>query len=260
MLVLAKPIPLSNASYRFLRTVSKSTEIVAITFTRAAASELRSRIRGELEKIRTQNPSDQRIKSALDGIDAAAFQTIDSLVYSILREHPLEAGLPPLIEVQDDFAQNQMFRERWQQWVVDRLDQDDGFAKSLSVAIRLGLNNPLGAINELARAMNNRHAEVLSSVLPAPERIGLKTIADLEESIARLEILVESCKDQDDRLWVLLTAAVDWYKENIAGRDIETEDEAEDLLSTWAGRSPGNFGSNANWGSAEAKAGAAHGA
>ena len=30
-------------------------EIVAITFTRAAASELRSRIRGELEQIRSEN-------------------------------------------------------------------------------------------------------------------------------------------------------------------------------------------------------------
>ena len=229
-------------------------EIVAITFTRAAASELRSRIRGELEQIRSENSSDERIKSALDGIDTAAFQTIDSLVYSILREHPLEAGLPPVIEVQDDFAQNQMFRERWRQWTIDRLEQDDNFSKSLATAIRLELKNPFGVINDLARAMNNKHGELMSSDFPAPQRIGLRTITALEESIAHLETLIDSCKDPNDRLCVLLAAAVDWYTNNLAGGDIATEDEAETLLSTWSGRSPGNFGSNANWGGAEAKA------
>ena len=229
-------------------------EIVAITFTRAAASELRSRIREELEQIRAENPSEERIKSALDGIDTAAFQTIDSLVYSLLREHPLEAGLPPVIEVQDDFAQNQMFRERWRQWVVDRLDQDDSFSKSLSTAIRLGLNNPFGAINELARAINSGHGEILYTDIPVPERVGLQTVADLEESISHLEILIESCKDQSDRLCVLLTAAADWYTENIASRDIETEEDAENLLLTWSGKSPGNLGSRANWGDAYTKA------
>ncbi len=229
-------------------------EIVAITFTRAAASELRSRIRGELELIRSENPTDERIKSALDGIDTAAFQTIDSLVYSLLMEHPLEAGLPPVIEIQDDFAQNQMFRERWRQWIVDRLDQDDSFSKSLSTAIRLELKNPFGVINDLARAMNDKHGELLSTDFPVLCRIGLKTIADLKESITHLEVLIDSCIDPSDRLCVLLADAVGWYTENIADRDIETEDEAEDVLSTWSGRSPGNVGSSANWGGAKSKA------
>lgn len=232
-------------------------EIVAITFTRAAASELRSRIREELEQIRAQTPSDQRIKTALYGIDTAAFQTIDSLVYSILREHPLEAGLPPVIEVQDEFAQNKMFRERWHQWVVDRLDQNDSFPKSISTAIRLELKKPFGVINDLARAMNNKHAELLLSGFPAPQRVGLKTISDLEESIPHLETLIDSCKDPNDRLYVLLAGAVGWYREKIAGNDISTEDGAENILSTWSSRSPGNVGSSANWGGAEAKAEAA---
>ena len=87
----------------------------------------------------------------------------------------------------------------------------------------------------------------MSSDFPAPQRIGLRTITALEESIAHLEILIGSCKDPNDRLCVLLAAAVDWYTDNIAVRDIATQDAAENLLSTWSGRSPGNLGSNANW-------------
>ena len=67
----------------------------------------------------------------------------------------------------------------------------------------------------------------MSSDFPAPQRIGLRTITALEESIVHLEILIDSCKDPNDRLCVLLAAAVDWYTDNIAGGDIATEDEAE---------------------------------
>ena len=229
-------------------------EIVAITFTRAAASELRSRIREELDVLRAENPSDQGIQTALDGIDTAAFQTIDSLVFSILSEHPLEAGLPPVIEIQDDLAQSQMFRERWREWILDRLEQDENLAKSISDATRLGIADPFAKMNELAKAINEKHDEVLSAVLPRPERIGLATMVDIEESISTLQDLISSCWDLDDRLCVLLIAAVGWYTEAVAGNDVETEEEAEEILSTWSGRSPGRYGNADNWGGSEGKA------
>ncbi len=230
--------------------------IVAITFTRAAASELRSRIREDLEHLRAEDPSDKRIKSALDGIDTAAFQTIDSLVYSILREYPFESGLPPVIEVQDDFARRQMFRERWHQWSVERLDQDESFSKALSTAMRLELSNPFRAISDLAQAMNEKHGELRAVDFPKPQRIGMKTIAALDSSIAHLQELIYSCKASEDRLCKLISVTVDWHKDNVADRDISTEDEVEEILSTWPGTPTGNAGSAVNWGGREGKAAA----
>ena len=155
--VLVKPIRLSNASYRSSGTASISTKSWRSPSHAPPLPSCDLESAENWSRSALKTPSDERIKSALDGIDTAAFQTIDSLVYSILREHPLEAGLPPVIEVQDDFAQNQMFRERWRQWTIDRLEQDDNFSESLATAIRLELKNPFGVINDLARAMNNKH-------------------------------------------------------------------------------------------------------
>ena len=228
-------------------------EIIAITFTRTAASELRSRIRGELEQLRAENPSDERIKIALNGIDSASFQTIDSLVYSILREHPFEAGLPPVVEVQDNFARDQMFRDRWRQWSVERLENDASFSQALSSAMRLEFDNPFNALSKLAEAMNNKHAAMNSVDFIAPQRIGLQTLADLASTIDHLRRLIDSCRNHDDRLRLLLIEAVDWYSESFEDHDVETEDEANRLLSTWPVRSPGNAGTAGNWGGPDGK-------
>ena len=209
-------------------------EIIAITFTRAAASELRSRIRGELEQLRAEDPCDQRIKTALDGIDTAAFQTIDSLVYSILREHPLEADLPPMIEVQQKFAELQMFRDRWRQWSVERLEDDQRFSQALSRAMRLELKTPFASVSDLAKAVNNKHGELRHAVFPNPQRIGIATVELLADSIAQLQDLMNRCRSDSDSLYVKIERVVDWYTATAATRNITSEDEAETLLASWS--------------------------
>ena len=228
-------------------------QIMAITFTRAAASELRSRIRGRLEEIRAEDPSNSNIDNALDGIDTAAFQTIDSLVHSILQEHPLDAGLPPSIDAQDKFAQLQMFRDRWRQWSVEQLEQDEAFAEALSSALRLKLANPFQSASELAKLMNEKHGETKTAVFEPPPRKAKKTVAGLEDQIDGLRRMMGNCKDPQDKLFEKFEKVIDWYDEYIQGQDVETENDAEELLVNWIGTTFGNSGTQSNWGGRDGK-------
>jgi len=92
-------------------------QIAAVTFTEKAAAELRDRLREEFEQARTAQPEDAAriatIDEALDDLDAAAIGTLHSFAQRILGEHPIEAGLPPLIEVTDEVASQVAFEHRW---------------------------------------------------------------------------------------------------------------------------------------------------
>ena len=115
--------------------------IAAITFTEAAASELRDRVRDKLEESAAdQELSDQERELCARGVqdlDHASIQTLHSFAGSILRERPIEAGLPPLFETMDAIASDIAFDEAWSAWIESTLD-GDGDRPELEEALSLG--------------------------------------------------------------------------------------------------------------------------
>jgi ATP-dependent helicase/nuclease subunit A len=86
-----------------VRTGNNIAGIAAITFTEAAASELRDRVRRKLEEEanRPSNSLAERelfLKAARE-LDDASIQTLHSFAGALLRERPLEAGFPPGFEI-----------------------------------------------------------------------------------------------------------------------------------------------------------------
>ncbi len=231
-------------------------QIIAITFTRAAAAELRSRIREKLESLRASKPDDENVNAALRGIDTAAFQTIDSLVYSILREYPLDAGMPPTVEVQDNISRLQTFQDRWRQWSIERLDDDEQFAESLTTALRLNLRTPFAKMSDVARSMNDNHGDLHRLVLAPPQQSCLSTVENLATSIEAIKSTMQWCSDTEDRLFGRFEEATDWYHKSIEGQEVATEHEAQELLMTWPKIKPGSSGTIGNWGGREGKAAA----
>ena len=80
---------------------------------RRPAAELRDRLRRGVRARADDRPSPtierQRCRRALDDLDGAAIGTLHSFAQRILAEHPIEAGLPPLIEVLDEVASSVAF-------------------------------------------------------------------------------------------------------------------------------------------------------
>ncbi len=77
--------------------------IAAITFTEKAAAELTDRIRGRARGGRPGRAA-SACAAALAVLDRAAIGTLHAFAQRILNEHPIEAGLPPRIDVLDEIA------------------------------------------------------------------------------------------------------------------------------------------------------------
>lgn len=119
------------------------SRMAAITFTEAAAAELRDRVFGALEQVAVVEHGDNpdrsvRARAALDEIDGAALGTLHGFAQRILASYPLEAGLPPVFEVLDPSRSAVAFDDRWEGF-VDRLLDDPALEESLSRALICGI-------------------------------------------------------------------------------------------------------------------------
>jgi len=92
--------------------------VVAITFTRKAAREMRNRVRAEarkyLERDDLSAEERQRWQGLYSELDAARIGTIHSLCTEILRSHPAEARVDPRFQVLEE-GQTNILRG----WAVD---------------------------------------------------------------------------------------------------------------------------------------------
>ena len=147
-------------------------EIAAITFTEAAAAELRLRVRERIDEVATENPGDARLAAARHEVDEAAICTLHAFAQRILVEHCVAAGIPPGFEVLDETAERADFDARFERF-ADALLTDPAAEPALVQGFTLGLA-PEDLI-EMARALN-RHwdrlqdggAEALEHMRPGP--------------------------------------------------------------------------------------------
>ena len=206
-------------------------QIVAITFTRAAAAELRVRIRQELEQRRSDGEKSEWLEQALANVDSAAFRTIDSHVQSLLREYPIEAGLPPGMEIQGPTYEIESFSEHWSEWVGFQLEEDSEFVRMLGRAMTMGMANPLGVLRELANEVNEHHGFVeFAETTKTDYGDAVDGAVRLSLQIERLDELAQTTSNRGDRLYEYIKERVDWWRANI-GEGIDTEDHALDLLA-----------------------------
>jgi ATP-dependent helicase/nuclease subunit A len=89
--------------------------VVAVTFTRKAAREMRSRVRREIGDYLARPDLDERAaarwRAAYNGLDAARIDTIHTLCAELLRSHPAEAGVDPRFDVLDETAAALLLQE-----------------------------------------------------------------------------------------------------------------------------------------------------
>lgn len=103
----------------------KLDKIVAVTFTDAAAGELKLRIRDAIEQHRQDEDcrpdARELLNNSLPELEAARIGTIHSFCADLLRERPVEAGIDPLFEVASEDIARPLFELAFDRWFEQQL-------------------------------------------------------------------------------------------------------------------------------------------
>ncbi|TDW79359.1 exodeoxyribonuclease V subunit beta [Kribbella sp. VKM Ac-2566] len=215
--------------------------IAAVTFTEKAGAELRDRLRVEFEKAR-KTEDRQLADAALDDLDSASIGTLHAFAQQILLAHPIEAGLPPLIDVLDEVGSSVAFEERWAELQQQLLD-DDSIAEPLLLAMAVGVE--LKHLRSLARLFGNDWDLIADRVLvEPPELVAMPDLSGLVAAAAQIGAAAETCLDPEDRL----LPKVQQIRE--LGLTLDTASDQETqlaLLQTFRGLKVGRIGRKENW-------------
>jgi len=198
--------------------------IAAITFTEKAGAELRDRIRAELEKTAEGDPDGDvgsRCRLALEQLDGAAIGTLHAFAQRLLTEHPVEAGLPPRVEVLDEVSSSVAFETRWSSF-RDQLLADPALERSVLLLLAAGVKPT--ALQYLAQAFDDNWDLVQERVpAHAPEPPPVHRLVNGALSAIR-DVCAEPCRDPDDKLRLHLDEIADRM------RALETIQDELDLL------------------------------
>ena len=167
--------------------------IAAITFTEAAAAELRDRIRQQLERAsggeaRSETERQLCLQGMID-LDQAAICTLHAFAALLLHERPLEAGLPPAFETSDEIVAGIRFNEAWDAWLDETLEEDSSLSQPLTVALALGMTT--AHLKDIARQFHRNYTD-LESIQFHPLDSQSDQSADI--LIARLPELQRLCQ------------------------------------------------------------------
>ena len=215
--------------------------VAAVTFTEKAGAELRDRLRVEFERAR-KGSAGRLADAALDDLDSASIGTLHAFAQQILLAHPIEAGLPPLIDVLDEVGSSVAFEERWAELQQQLLD-DDSIAEPLLLAMAVGVE--LKHLRSLARLFGNDWDLIADRVLvDPPELVAMPDLGGLVAAAAQIGAAADSCLDADDRL----LPKVQQIRELGLMLDAASDQETQlALLQTFRGLKVGRIGRKENW-------------
>jgi ATP-dependent exoDNAse (exonuclease V) beta subunit len=223
--------------------------VAAITFTEKAGAELRDRLRAAFEKTAEEDAGGeggQRATEALEQLDGAAIGTLHSFAQRVLTEHPVEAGLPPRVEVLDEVSSAVAFDARWSSF-RDQLLDDPQLERTLLLLFAAGVKPT--ALRSLAEAFDDNWDLVREQVPEAaPEPPPVLQLFGAAATALR-QVCGTPCRDSDDKLRERLDEIAAWMAR--VG-SIEDELDLLEALGPNAIAKPPSFkvggrGKKANW-------------
>lgn len=168
-------------------------DLVVITFTEKAATELAARVREELESAQTQATQEQereRLAKALEGLYRARIETIHAFATSLLRERPVESPVDPGLRVLDDVAASVLFAEVYDAWLDEQLAHE---AAPLRRAVRRGFDTT--HVRALAEVLYDQRAALPVALPDDPKPDADAFLSELESAADALRAELGECAD-----------------------------------------------------------------
>ncbi|GAA1473989.1 UvrD-helicase domain-containing protein [Corynebacterium felinum] len=204
--------------------------IAAITFTEKAAEELTARLRAAFTSIAEDGVhttavetrefpdpqlAQQRAHQALVDLPGAAIETLHAFCARIISMYPLEAHVPPIMSIADEFAgakHERVLREKVSDAISAGLQgnfqaatltggkvSDREFSQALRVVCDAG--QPASRFYSLAAWMDENWGELIPTLqAPLPVRVHFG-VDDARVFARRLRTIVQSCVDHSDGLY-----------------------------------------------------------
>src|ERR1041385_5623390 len=124
-------------------------EILMVTFTEAAAAEMRQRIRERLEQELARNASSPRWHEQLALFDTAHVGTLHSFCFKLVRQHFYELGLDPDLSVLSEAETHLLASETLDEILRKHYAGDDALAEAVQGLIQSqsrGWDKPVRAL------------------------------------------------------------------------------------------------------------------
>ncbi|MGN7198589.1 UvrD-helicase domain-containing protein [Arthrobacter sp. SAFR-044] len=177
--------------------------VAAITFTEKAAGELRERVRRRLTEA---SLTDLR-RRALDQLDTAPIGTIHSFAARIISEHPIEAGVPPLLTVVDELRSQIAFTRRWEE-ARQKLFADSSLDDPLRILLGVGVT--LDHLQNVAADLD-ANWDRLESHPPRRRHIPALDLGPLLRQTSDVLAHVDQCTDPADKLLTAFEHIKSWH-------------------------------------------------
>lgn len=164
--------------------------IVAITFTKKAALEMRERIRKKMVE-RAAESTDPEVKAVWRRrrrkLETAVISTIHAFCTKLLKDHPIEAGIDPQFATLDTYQESVMTNFAAQSAVASAIDGGSSLAAELVASYtRTGLVNSIERVHKRARGIGVAIDDIVDRTLQ-----GLATEEDFIAAIDEVDELVD---------------------------------------------------------------------
>ncbi|MGI8729972.1 MAG: UvrD-helicase domain-containing protein [Solirubrobacteraceae bacterium] len=199
-------------------------DLVVVTFTQKAATELASRVREGLEESRSRAQDDQereRLAGALLGLYRARIETIHAFATSLLHERPVESPVDPGLHVLDEVAASVLFSDVYDEWLDELLKEE---RHELVRAVRRGFDTT--HMRQLAEVLHSQRAALpmQRAADDAPDMPALLTAVRGAADTLRAEL--GSCSDHDDLAFQQAEVLIEWAEALLDSDDAEVERRA----------------------------------